>query len=358
MKIKSTKQKKQSLTISNKAFISLFEKIGIMLRANITLLDCLQIIDRQTTDSKMKMVVAEMKNGVQKGKPLYTVLNHYNKSFNSLLIQMLKVGENIGDLGILIDAYVTFQKKMIALQRKFYLALVYPGMVLFTTFIVVSFILLFITPTFQDIFQEFSDSLPANTRILVYLSENYVKFLLSFIFLFVGIFVWLKNAKKHKKLFMNWDKISLHVPFFSNFIEKKRIVFFCRTLGLLIKHGNSLNDSLPIAIQTVENHYIKLKLAKVEANLKKGKNFSSLLQHYNIFPDMVTQMITSAESSAMMDKILLQIADEYEQLLDNNLKLITGIIEPVLILLLGIIVAFILISLYSPMFDMIGNVNL
>jgi type IV pilus assembly protein PilC len=329
-----------------------------MIRANLSLSESLHLIIQQSDNPNVKKVAVYLKNAIEKGIPFHTALAHYQHIFQPLLIQMVQVGENIGNIGMILNAYVIHQKKIHSLKRKFSLSMMYPAMVFIVTFLVVSFLLLFITPTFQDVFAEFSETLPAGTKLLIHIGEHYFLYLAMVLVSIFALYLFIKTIAKSTKIKFLRDKYLLQIPIWGNMMNTVFIIFFCRTLGLLMEHGNPLSFSLPIAMKSIDNQFIQTKFKKVKSEIAKGKELSVLLKKYDIFPDMIIQMLSVGESTATLDKTLLQIADEYEHLFDDKMKVITAIIEPVLIVLLGVLIALVLIALYSPLFDMIGNFSM
>ncbi|HTK83005.1 MAG TPA: type II secretion system F family protein [Bacteroidota bacterium] len=332
-------------------------QLSVMLQARISIQRALQALSRQVSNRKMKLVVEKLGKDIQKGNSFTKALALQPGIFDDLFIMTAEVGQESGRLAEVLRHLAQHLEKMNALRRKFFQALTYPLLVISVACFAVTFLLVFIVPTFAEMFKSFQMELPASTRIVLGISHVAVSY---------GMYA---VAAAAVIAFLSWKSINtpstrqriesfaFKIPVVGDILLKNHVARFCRTLGTLLQAQVSLVDALDVTQRIISNAEMKKDIREILKQVKQGKTVAEPLVESSIFPPMVSQMIAVGEETSELDAMLLKVADYYEKDLDSKVESLSSVIEPVLILLLGLIVAAILISMYLPMFDLVNVVG-
>ncbi len=338
--------------VSRKTVNYFTRDLSIMLSAKIHLVDSIIILSKQHSNGGFKQILSSMSNHLKAGASLSDCLGLYPKLFNNLYVQLVKVGEVTGRLDEMLNRINLYLEKIAGLKRKIVQAFTYPMLVIAVAILSLSFIFFYVIPTFSGIFKNFDSELPWLT-LLIFNISNWLKNNFFYIILiFPGIVFLLQRTKKEPKVQMAFNFVMLNLPIIGNVIRKNHISQFCRTLGTLLGSGVSLLEALEITSRASNNFYVKQDINNMKYFVSKGEKLTHSLSQSAIFPLMVGQMIAVGEEAAELPFMLIKISDHYDKEIDGAIEMLSSVIEPVVIVLLGIIIGTILISIYLPLFNM------
>ncbi|HOY09360.1 MAG TPA: type II secretion system F family protein [Candidatus Omnitrophota bacterium] len=323
-------------------------QLSTMVDAGIPILQALDALQEQITQAYFQSVVIAVRDDIQMGSSLSAAFAKHPKAFDTLFVNMVKVGETGGVLSAILDRISSYLEKTLKLKRKVKSALIYPAVVVFMAIVITVILLVKVVPTFASIYDSFNSELPAMTQMLIGASDllkNNLLYLIGGIVLSVFLLTrWYQTDRGREAL----DKASLRVPIFGELIRKVAISRFSRTLATLLQTGVPILESLDIVGKTSGNRVIENVVISVKNNVREGESIATPLVKSGVFPPMVTRMISIGEKSGQLEKMLGKIADFYDDQVDAAVAGLTSIIEPLIIGFLGIIVGFIVIALFLP----------
>ncbi len=326
-------------------------QLATMVEAGIPILQALDALQEQITQPYFQNVIINVRDDIELGSSLSAAFAKHPRAFDSLFINMVKVGETGGVLSTILDRISLYLEKTIKLKRKVKSALIYPIIVMSMAIIITVVLLVKVVPTFAGIYGSFNAELPAMTQLLINISNFLKKNILFFI---AGLFVfgflvsrWYRTDKG--KFYI--DRFILRIPIFGELIRKVVISRFSRTLSTLLQAGVPILESLDIVGKTSGNRVIELVVDNVKNCVREGESIGTPLLKSKVFPPMVTRMISVGEKSGQLEKMLSKIAEFYDDQVDAAVAGLTSIIEPVIIGFLGIVVGFIVIALFLPIIN-------
>jgi type IV pilus assembly protein PilC len=333
-------------------------QFSVMIDAGLPLVQCLEILASQQENKTFQKVLTGVRSAVEGGSNLSTAMKQYPKVFDSLYSNMVEAGETGGILDTILQRLSTYIEKNVKLQRAVKSAMVYPVGVLTVAAGVIILLLWKVVPVFATLFAGLGVDLPLPTKIVIGLS-NFVGsiFGLLIVVAFVAGLVGLKVWYGTKQGRMAIDTTILHLPVLGLVMRKIAVARFTRTLGTLIASGVPILEGLDITAKTSGNAVIEKALTQVRKSLEEGKSLTEPLRDSNVFPGMVTQMIAVGEQTGAMDAMLQKIADFYEEEVDAAVKDLLTAIEPIMIVFLGVVVGGVVISMYLPLFSLIGKLS-
>ncbi len=333
--------------------ISIFTRqFSTMIDAGLPLVQGLSILSKQNPNPKMKAMLESIKEEVESGKTLTESLKNFPKHFDTLYVNMVDAGENGGILDIILDRLSVYMEKSIKLKREIKTALIYPSVVISAAILVTTILLVFVIPTFAELFEDFGAELPLPTQIVINISNFFVKyfFVISGSF-FTSLIIFFKFSKTDKGKSV-LHPIYLKLPIFGDLIRKVAVARFTRTLGTMLSSGVPILTALNICSKTAGNKVVEVTVQKTRVAISEGKQMADTLSESNVFPPMVTQMIGVGETSGALDKMLEKVAIFYEEEVDNAVGALKQLIEPLMILFLGVIIGGLVIAMYLPIFKL------
>jgi type IV pilus assembly protein PilC len=341
--------------VTSRDIVVFSRQFATMINAGLPILQGLTIVAEQAENPAFRNVMTKVRDDISNGVPLSDAMAKYPRAFNSLYVSMIRAGEQGGILDVIFERLSEYLEKSEGVIRKVKAAMVYPAVVMTVAVCVVILLMVKVVPTFKDVFSSFGAKLPFPTQVVINISEFLTSFkaliLLAFLILF---FIALQMYRKTKTGAYNWDAMLLKLPGFGNLVRKSAVARFSRTLGTLVKSGVPILDALETVAKTSGNKVIETSINKARESVREGKTLTQPLRESGVFPPMVTQMINVGEETGALDAMLSKIADFYETEVDAAVEGLTSIIEPVLIIFLGVTVGFIVIAMFMPMFE-IGN---
>ena len=328
-------------------------QFATMINSGLSLLRSLNILAEQSESKTLAEVVNQVRMDVEKGSSLSQALQKHPKAFGRLYVSMVRAGEVGGALDSVLLRLADTIEKQVELRRKVKSAMTYPVVVGVMVLTIVSAMLLFVIPMFQGIYKQLGGTLPAPTQILIDIS-NVVRKLWYIVFLFdVGAAFafrkWINSEDGRKR----WDAIKLKVPIFGKLVRKTALARFSRTLSALVRSGVPILESLDIVAETAGNYVVSKAVRETQAAVKRGDPLSKKLEEHPVFPPMVVQMMAVGEETGALDEMLDKIVDFYDQEVEATVDALTSLIEPILIMVMGVCVGGMIISLYLPMFNII-----
>ena len=343
--------------VSTKALVDFTRSFAVMIRARLSLVQALNTAATQCTNARLKQILEAVCRDVQRGSSLSDSLAKYPTVFNSLFVHLAHIGEVAGILDQVLLRLASHLEKAAALRRKIQFALFYPGLILTVATGAIIFFLTTIVPTFAEMYADFGHQLPGPTLVVLQLSEMltdyFVAVLLGMGLVIVsGIILYRSPRGRYA-----WDRLKLRLPVLGTLFTKSLTARFCQTLGTLLASGVALVDALSILAKASGNRFVEQKLKDIVGRVRRGSSLYQPLQKANFFPGMVIQLIAVGEKTAELDTMLLHAANHYEQEVDGFLDGLTSVLEPILIVVIGLMLGGILVSLYLPMFELINTVG-
>lgn len=322
-----------------------------MLRRGITLLDALKLLEDQEKPGRFKRIIADLVQNVRSGNPLSQGLARYPKVFNNLYYNMVRAGEASGQIDAVLDRLARFMEKAQKVQSRILAAMMYPIVVLTLAFTILGFLLVFVVPKFQKIYDDFlrGAALPDLTQFVLNTSLWVQSNVLLLVAGLILVLLLLKFAGEGKKGRMFIDLLKLRLPVFGELIRKNCLARFSRTLGTLLGSAVPLLESLEIARAVVGNRVFQKDLEMVYFRVRDGDPISKPLSQTRQFPKIYCSFIKVGEEGGSLPEELQYLADGYEEELDNSISAMTSVLEPFMIVLLAVIVGFIVIALFLPL---------
>ena len=331
-------------------------QFATMIGAGLPMVQCLDILSSQVENKELARVISEVKQSVEGGATLSESLRRHGKVFDMLYVNMVEAGEMGGALDTILVRLAVYREKADALVRKVKGAMVYPSVICVVATGVTTAMLTFIVPVFAKMFTGLHAELPKPTQVILaisnFLQANFLFIILGLVGLLIGFFYWLKTPGGRA----TFDAFIIKSPIFGNLIRKSAVARFTRTLGTLLSSGVSILDALEITAKTAGNTVISNAIKKSVLSIAEGETITSPLKESGVFPPMVTQMISVGEKTGGLDDMLQKIADFYDEEVDAAVSTLTSIIEPVIIVIMGIVIGAIMVAMYLPMFDIVGKI--
>ena len=326
-------------------------QLATMVDSGIPLVQALDVLSEQIEKPDFQAVVASLRDGVETGSSLSDALSRYPKIFSGLFVNMVRAGETSGMLDDILERLADYLEKSSALQRKVRSSFIYPSMVVSMAIIITGVLIFKVVPTFEGIFDALGAELPLLTRMLIGFS-NFVRsgaiFVLGGLFLLGTVF---SRSIRTEKGEMRLHRAMLHLPIVGVLLRKVIVARFARTLSTLVKSGVSILSSLEIVAKTSGNKVIEAAVNQVRVSIREGENIAEPLTRSGIFPPMVTRMIGVGEQTGELEKMLSKIADFYEEQVDVAVSSLTSLIEPLVIVFLGVVVGGIVAAMFLPIFQ-------
>jgi type IV pilus assembly protein PilC len=340
--------------VKKKEIVIFTRQFATMIDAGLPLVQCLDILSDQQENAEFKRVLIEVKSSVEGGSTFADALRKHPKVFDDLYVNLVAAGEVGGILDTILNRLSTFMEKAEKLKGQIKGALTYPVAVIIIAILIVAGLLIWIVPIFDDMFRGFGQALPAPTQLVVALSDFLQNSWYILLGAIVGIGIAIRQAHRTERGREIIDGLLLKFPVLGDLLRKTAVARFTRTLGTMISSGVPILDALEIVAKTAGNVVIEKAVMKARQRLSEGKTLAEPLAETKVFPGMVTRMITVGESTGAMDTMLSKIADFYEDEVDAAVQALTSLIEPLLMVFLGVVVGGLVIALYLPIFQIAG----
>lgn len=327
-------------------------QFSTMIDAGLPIIQCLDILHSQQENATFKKMLKEIKANVEGGQTFAEALRKYPKQFDALFVNMIAAGEAGGILDTILRRLSAYMEKAAKLKAQIKGAMTYPIVTLVIAAVVVAVIMVFVIPVFEEMFAGLGGALPIPTQIAVNMSrfiKGNIHFIIGGIVAFIFIAKRVYNTEKGRVII---DDISLKLPVFGSLIRKAAVSKFTRTTGTMLSSGVSILDSLEIVAKTAGNKTIEKAVYETRAAIAEGRTMSDPLAESGVFPSMVCQMIAVGESTGALDEMLGKIADFYDEEVDQAVENMTALIEPFMLVFLGVVIGGLVIAMYLPIFKM------
>jgi type IV pilus assembly protein PilC len=343
--------------ITEQAVVIFTRQFATMIEAGLPLVQCLDILARQSENKEFARVIGQVKTDVESGDSFADALRKHPRVYSDFYVNMVEAGETGGILDTILARLAAYMEKAAALKSQVKGAMVYPAVIIGIAIIVVVFLLLYVIPVFADMFASFGGTLPAPTRFVMFLSDL-VKDYILYVIPLVGVLIWVfKRFYKTEKGRVMVDTLLLKLPVFGPLIQKVAVAKFTRTLGTLVSSGVPIIDGLEITARTAGNKVVEGAVLSIISSIKEGQTIAEPLGRQAIFPPMVVQMIEVGENAGALDAMLNKIADFYDQEVDTAVAALTKLMEPMLMVFLGVVIGGMVVAMYLPIFKIAGAIE-
>ena len=330
-------------------------RLSVLLKAGISLTRSLEILVSGTEKSIMKEFLLELKSGIEKGQPLHQILKEYKKDFSPFFIGLIKAGEESGNLDRILDELGVSLRKDYALVKKMQSAAFYPTILLIGAITIMSFLIIYVVPRLVASYSQADIELPAITVAIIQVSSFLKGNVLGILIAILLLIIFFRFFKRTPKGELFFAKILIHSPLIGDLFKKMLLTRFCKTLSMLTTSGSTFGEALEITSDAIGNTAYKKIILGSKEMVVKGIPLSNYLKDYpNYFPALLLGTISVGEEAGKLDEMLAVISDFYEDEVDRKADTLTSIVEPVLLLVMGVIVGFIALSTVLPIYQFIS----
>ena len=340
-------------SISERDITFFTRQLATMLKAGVPLLQTFDIIARGHSNARFSRLMLDLKNKVETGSSLSQAFREYPKYFDQLYCNLVQAGETAGMLDAILDRLATYKEKILAIKSKIKSALFYPIAVIVVAIIVVWVIMIFVIPAFKSVFASFGANLPWLTQVVIDISDFVVKWWWAIFLIIVGTFVGIRlSIKRSEAVRYSVHRLSLKIPVIGGILEKATIARWTRTLQTMFAAGVPLVESLD-AVGGASGNMVYIQATKrIQTDVSTGTSLTNAMSATNLFPTMVLQMTQIGEESGSLDNMLGKVADFYEREVDDAVAALSSLLEPVIIVFLGIVVGGLVVAMYLPIFKL------
>ena len=353
--VKKVKKRKLSggRSIKQKDIAIFTRQLATMMKAGVPLLQAFDIVARGAANPRLTKLLTDIRSDVETGTSLSAAFRKHPMYFNALYCNLIEAGEAGGILEALLDRLAIYEEKTLALKNKIKSALIYPVAVLVVAFVVLTVIMIFVIPAFKDVFKSFGADLPAPTLVVIAMSEFFVEYWWAiFGTLIGGGYFFLQSWKRSEKMQMFMDRLLLRIPGFGDLINKAVLARWTRTLSTMFAAGVPLVEALDSVGGAAGNAVYAQATEQIQKDVSTGSALTSAMQTTGVFPTMVLQMSSIGEESGSLDHMLGKAAEFYEDEVDEMVKGLSSLMEPFIIVILGVLIGGIVVSMYLPIFKL------
>ena len=343
--------------VKDKEMAIFTRQFSTMIDAGLPLVQCLNILAEQSESKTLRSVTGQVARHVEAGSTLADALRRHPRTFDDLFTNLVEVGEAGGILDVVLQRLAAYIEKAAALKRKVKAAMVYPAAIIGVAMMVVIFMLTFVIPTFAQMFKDLGADLPMPTMIVLWLSNFVRAYILLIIAGMIGSVMALRSYYRTEGGRATIDALMLKLPVFGTLVRKVAVARFTRTLGTLVQSGVPILDGLRITARTAGNKVVEKAVLQCRAAVTEGKTLADPLRTSGVFPPMVTQMISVGEQTGALDAMLSKIADFYDDEVDTAVSTLTSLLEPMMIVFLGVVVGGLVVAMYLPIFKLVTLVK-
>jgi type IV pilus assembly protein PilC len=343
--------------VSQKDLAIFTRQFATMIDAGLPLVQCLDILGAQQENATFKKVLVRVKEDVESGSTFADALGKHPKVFDPLFINLVAAGEVGGILDTILSRLAEHIEKAMKLAKKIKGAMVYPSTIVAVAVIVTVVLLLYVIPIFARMFKDFGAALPAPTMLVLRISEVTQRYFLAFVVFFFLLWAAFRYYLSTESGRRNVDRLLLRLPVVGSLLQRIAVARFSRTLGTMVSSGVPILESMDIVAKTAGNKIIEEAIVKARGSISEGKTIAEPLAESHVFPPMVTQMVAVGEATGALDVMLNKIADFYDDEVDSAVEALTALLEPLLMIFLGVVIGGLVIAMYLPVFKLAGVVG-
>ncbi len=334
--------------------ITIFTRqLAVMMKAGVPLLQAFDIVGKGHANPSVGKLLLDIKTEVETGSSLSTAFRKYPQYFDQLFCNLVGAGEQAGILDSLLDRLATYKEKILAIKKKIKGALFYPVSIIVVALVITAVIMIFVIPTFKDLFKGFGADLPAPTQIVMNLSDWFVgNWYILFPALIGGVYALLTFYKRSIAMQNAMDRLILRMPIFGDVIRKASIARWCRTLSTMFAAGVPLVEALDSVAGAAGNYVYFEATKRIQQEVSTGTGLTVAMQNTNVFPSMVLQMTAIGEESGALDAMLSKVADFFEAEVDEAVEALSSLMEPLIMVVLGGLIGGLVVAMYLPIFKM------
>jgi len=339
--------------VSDRDITFFTRQLATMMKSGVPLLQAFDIVGKGHSNPAVARLLMDIKNEVETGNSLNAAFRKYPLHFDALFCNLVGAGEQAGILDSLLDRLATYKEKILAIKSKIKAALFYPVSIIVVAFIITAIIMIFVIPAFKDLFSNFGADLPAPTLFVMAISDVFVKWWWA-IFGGLGFGVWFffYTWKRSVKMQMVMDRLILKIPVFGPLVRKATIARWTRTLSTMFAAGVPLVEALDSVAGAAGNYVYYEATKKIQQDVSTGVSLTNAMTNVNVFPNMVLQMVSIGEESGALDGMLSKVADFFEQEVDDAVEALSSLMEPMIMVVLGVLIGGMVIAMYLPIFKM------
>ena len=340
-------------TVTEKDIALFTRQLATMMKSGVPLLQTFDIVGRGHDNPAVGKLLLDIKSDVETGSSLSQAFRKYPLHFDQLYCNLVAAGEQAGILETLLDRLASYKEKMLAIKSKIKAALFYPVAIIIVAFVITAVIMIFVIPAFKEVFKSFGADLPAPTLIVIAISDFFIDYWWA-IFGGIGafIFAFFYTLKRSEMMQIAFDRLFLRLPIFGNIIRKSVIARWTRTLATMFSAGVPLVESLDSVGGAAGNYVYKIGTRQIQGEVSTGTSLTAAMQNSELFPNMVNQMVAIGEESGALDSMLGKVADFFEAEVDDAVEALSSLMEPIIMVVLGVLIGGMVIAMYLPIFKL------
>jgi len=343
--------------IKFKDLIIFNQEFSVLIKAGLPIIQALNAIIKKGEEDELSDVLISIRNDISGGASLSEAFSNYSHIFSNLYVASLQSGEKSGNIPLALTRYIDYMKKISQIRQKIISASVYPVILTVVSLFALMFLMIYVVPSFTSTYFEAGTELPGLTLVLVDISDFIKSKFIYILVLFAAAVMALKYSMRSDSFRAFTDRIKLNIPFIGELYRNYSISKFARTLSTILRGGTPLVESIRISSGVMDNSFLKESLLGVAGNIEKGAGFAESLDNTGVFPVLSLKMIESGESGGALEQVLEEVADFYESDVDTRISVLTSSIEPALMVIMGLLIGFIVLAMYMPIFQMAGTVT-
>jgi len=334
--------------------VTLFTRqLATMMKAGVPLLQSFDIVGKGHSNPAVAKLLSDIKADVETGSSLSQAFRKYPLYFDALFCNLIGAGEQAGILDSLLDRLATYKEKILAIKRKIKSALFYPISIIVVAFVITAVIMIFVIPAFKELFSNFGADLPLPTLIVMAISDFFVAYWWAiFISIGGGIWFFFYTWKRSEKMQSTMDRLLLKIPIFGHLVRIATIARFARTLSTMFAAGVPLVEALDSVAGASGNRVYYDATKRIQSEISTGTSLTVAMQNSEVFPNMVLQMVAIGEESGALDSMLSKVADFFEAEVDDAVEALSSLMEPIIMVVLGVLIGGLVIAMYLPIFKM------
>jgi len=355
--INVTKVRKQRLgggrRVTQKDIALFTRQMATMMKAGVPLLQAFDIVGKGHSNTKVTKLLMDIKADVETGSSLAAAFRKHPLHFDALYCNLVQAGEQAGILEALLDRLATYKEKIIAIKSKIKTAMFYPVAVIVVAFVITAVIMIFVIPAFKGVFKSFGADLPAPTLVVIAMSDFFVEFwYLIFGVILGGLYGFFELWKRSQAVQIYMDRLLLKLPIFGEIVRKSVIARWSRTLSTMFAAGVPLVEALDSVGGASGNYVYQIATKQIQQEVSTGTSLTAAMQNANVFPNMVVQMTSIGEESGSLDGMLSKVADFFEAEVDDAVEALSSLMEPIIMVVLGVLIGGMVVAMYLPIFKL------
>lgn len=348
---------KRRQRVDNKTLLTFNQELLVLIKAGLPIIQALDTILERYERGTLSDILKEVRENVKGGMALSDALEKYPRAFPHLYVASVRAGERTGDLQLTIRRYIAFLKRVEDVRKRFVSALVYPSILVTVASVAIVFLLVYVVPTFSQVYADAGSQLPLPTRILIAFSTTLKHYFPLLIALVAGVWMALRRWAATERGRYFTDDLIIRLPFVGEVFSKFAVTSFTRTLATVIGSGIPIVESLKMSVGTLNNVVLERRLLQAVVKVEEGMSLSNAIESVKIMPPLALRMLAVGESTGSLEEMLSDISEYFEADIDSRLHLLTTAIEPAIMVVMGLVVGVIIVTMYLPVFKIAGTVG-